>query len=92
MSPQPASVAGEPQPLVAHAAAAAPTEMLGARAGAAQPSTGGSVAELEGRHPSLEPSEDEIRLRAYQRYLERGGEHGRDFDDWVAAEQELRQK
>jgi Protein of unknown function (DUF2934) len=39
-----------------------------------------------------EPHEDDIRLRAYHRYLHRGGEHGRHFDDWVEAEQELRQK
>ena len=39
-----------------------------------------------------EPNEDDIRLRAYQRYLPRGGEHGRHLDDWVEAEQELRPK
>lgn len=37
-----------------------------------------------------EPSEEDIRLRAYHRYLHRGGQHGRHFDDWVEAEQELR--
>jgi hypothetical protein len=37
-----------------------------------------------------EPSEHDIRLRAYQRYLERGGGHGMEFDDWVEAERELR--
>ena len=36
------------------------------------------------------PKEDEIRRRAYQRYLERGGGHGQDFDDWLEAERELR--
>ncbi len=36
------------------------------------------------------PSEDEIRTRAYHRYLERGGIHGQDFDDWVEAERELK--
>jgi len=30
-----------------------------------------------------EPSEEEIRRRAYQRYLERGGGHGMAFDDWL---------
>ena len=30
-----------------------------------------------------EPSEEDIRMRAYQRYLERGGGHGADFDDWL---------
>jgi len=36
------------------------------------------------------PSEEEIRLRAYQRYLERGGNHGMDFDDWLEAERDLK--
>jgi hypothetical protein len=36
------------------------------------------------------PSEDEIRHRAYQRYLERGGGDGMDFEDWLHAEQELK--
>jgi hypothetical protein len=39
---------------------------------------------------SSEPTEDDIRMRAYQMYLERGGEDGGDFEDWVRAEQELR--
>jgi Protein of unknown function (DUF2934) len=38
----------------------------------------------------IEPTEDDIRLRAYHRYLERGGEQGTDFDDWVEAERDLR--
>jgi len=38
---------------------------------------------------SSEPSEEDIRLRAYHRYLERGGGHGADFEDWLRAEQEL---
>ena len=29
-------------------------------------------------------------MRAYQRYLERGGDHGQHFDDWLEAERELR--
>jgi len=37
-----------------------------------------------------DPTEDDIRLRAYQRYLERGGSHGADFDDWLEAERDLR--
>jgi len=36
------------------------------------------------------PSEEEIRERAYHRYLERGGGHGQDFDDWLEAERELK--
>jgi hypothetical protein len=36
------------------------------------------------------PTHDEIAEAAYHRYLNRGGGHGRDFDDWLEAEQELR--
>jgi hypothetical protein len=39
-----------------------------------------------------EPSEEDIRMRAYHRYLERGGAPGSDFDDWLEAERELREK
>ncbi len=35
------------------------------------------------------PTVDQIRARAYELYLERGGMHGNDLDDWLAAEQEL---
>ena len=38
------------------------------------------------------PSEDDIRTRAYHRFLERGGGHGQHFDDWIQAERELRDK
>ncbi len=37
-----------------------------------------------------EPSEEDIRVRAYHRYLERGGGHGQDFEDWLEAERELK--
>jgi Protein of unknown function (DUF2934) len=41
---------------------------------------------------SAEPTVDDIRRRAYQRYLERGGNHGQHFDDWLEAEKELRSR
>ena len=41
---------------------------------------------------SSEPTVDDIRRRAYERYLERGGKHGQHFDDWLEAERELRTK
>lgn len=41
---------------------------------------------------SLEPSHREIAERAYYLYLARGAEPGRDFDDWVQAERELRRE
>ena len=34
-------------------------------------------------------TEDEIRLRAYEIYLKRGGESGDEFNDWIQAEREL---
>jgi DUF2934 family protein len=37
-----------------------------------------------------EPSEEDIRVRAYHRYLERGEGHGSDFDDWLEAEKDLK--
>jgi hypothetical protein len=33
--------------------------------------------------------EEEIRLRAYELYLERGEQPGCDLDDWLQAEREL---
>ena len=39
---------------------------------------------------SAGPSEEDIRRRAYQRYLDRGGNHGMDFEDWLQAERELK--
>ena len=35
-------------------------------------------------------TEEDIRVRAYHRYLERGAGHGGDFDDWVEAEKDLK--
>jgi hypothetical protein len=35
------------------------------------------------------PSNEQIEVRAYEIFLERGGEPGRDLEDWLAAEKEL---
>ncbi len=35
------------------------------------------------------PSEAKIEQRAYELFLERGCEHGRDMEDWLEAEREL---
>ena len=51
-----------------------------------------STVESKPVETPYEPTEDEIRHRAYERYLERGGSHGSDFDDWLDAEQDLRRK
>jgi hypothetical protein len=39
---------------------------------------------------SDDPTYDQIAEAAYQRYLQRGGADGRDFDDWLEAERELK--
>jgi hypothetical protein len=57
-------------------------------------STLAPVAEPDTESVSMgsEPSEEDIRLRAYHRYLERGCGHGMDFDDWLQAKQDLMKK
>jgi len=54
----------------------------------------GDAADRALRSESMasEPSEEDIRLRAYQRYLERGGAHGAHFEDWLEAERELKER
>jgi len=37
-----------------------------------------------------EPSREEIACQAHGLYVQRGGEHGKDIEDWVRAEKELR--
>jgi hypothetical protein len=34
-------------------------------------------------------SRDLLRERAYHKFLARGGQHGSDLDDWLAAEREM---
>jgi hypothetical protein len=36
-----------------------------------------------------EPSGEEIARRAHELYLQRGGEHGKDVDDWLTADKDL---
>src|SRR4051812_4533367 len=37
------------------------------------------------------PAQERIAARAYELYLQRGGEPGRDTDDWLEAERELQE-
>ena len=48
--------------------------------------TGEEVAMIDRR----EPSREEIARHAHELYVHRGGEHGKDVEDWVKAERELR--
>ena len=38
------------------------------------------------------PTDEEIAERAFELYLERGGEEGSEQDDWLQAERELRER
>ena len=53
-----------------------------------------SASEIEPPEQAREtvgaPNPDRISQRAYELYLERGGSDGRDWDDWLEAERELR--
>jgi hypothetical protein len=40
---------------------------------------------------SSQPTREDIERRAYEIYVERGGGEGREMDDWLQAERELRQ-
>jgi len=42
--------------------------------------------------PDTVPSQDRIRVRAYERYESRGREPGQDGQDWLRAEQEIRER
>lgn len=52
------------------------------------------AAESETTQPELSnaPGPEEIRQRAYELHLEGGYVHGRDLDDWLQAERELKER
>ena len=46
--------------------------------------------EIRGTTGGSEPTPEQVAERAYQRFVERGSEYGRDVEDWLEAERELR--
>ena len=42
--------------------------------------------------PAAPPTPEAIRQRAYQLFLARGGSGGSEFEDWLKAENELKQE
>jgi len=52
----------------------------------------GNPSRTEPQSTSSPSSEEDIRLRAYHLYLERGQTHGAHEDDWVRAERELKNR
>lgn len=75
-----------------------PSEEQRLQPGLGEPSTHATMnrranvrdAGVEYRAGDLDPDRDEIARRAYQLYCERGCEPGREMDDWLRAEYELR--
>jgi hypothetical protein len=41
--------------------------------------------------PTFEPTEEQIRERAYEIYLAGGSEDGHDLSDWLTAERQLKE-
>lgn len=68
-------------------AAAAPVDI--ASVGPTEPDT---AADMRGATAGYEPTYEEIAERAYHRYLQRSGGPGDEFDDWLEAERELRER
>ncbi len=54
-----------------------------------EPHTGPVQSRAEDTSANHTPSREEIRPRAYEIYLERGGLPGNELDDWLQAEREL---
>jgi hypothetical protein len=61
-------------------------EEMAKAAGSKKPKTTRKVSSRISRRG---PTEEEIRTRAYEIYLRRGGAHGHDLDDWFRAEREF---
>jgi DUF2934 family protein len=85
------------QPKARRSRGAAPDDTIGAYPGVERSEEDGAITRAVtgdqssgSRSMASEPSDDDIRARAYQRYLERGGDHGMDFEDWLTAERELK--
>jgi len=53
--------------------------------------TGRRITVRKRSSPSSQPTREDIERRAYEIYVERGGGEGREMDDWLQAERELRQ-
>ena len=51
-----------------------------------------SSSESQPQTASGAPTREEIELRAYRIYVERGGADGQDGEDWLQAERELVEK
>jgi hypothetical protein len=75
-------------------AASAPTALEEPRNVAAGEAAADDVQRDDERDDNARMAEeyrDRVARRAYELYLSRGGGHGADWDDWLAAEREINQ-
>jgi len=54
--------------------------------------TADEVRTSSGAGSANAPTFEQISEAAYHRYLQRGGQDGQDFDDWLEAERSLRSR
>ncbi len=57
-----------------------------------KPTKEASPAVSDSKTGEARPGREEIEVRAFQIYVERGGAHGQDVEDWLQAERELLEK
>lgn len=50
---------------------------------------GGRMMPLDPTESPNAPREERVRRKAYEIFERRGRQHGRDFDDWLAAEAQV---
>ncbi len=52
----------------------------------------GPAKQAASQRASPDPTREKIAARAYEIFITRGGQHGRDVEDWLRAESELRRR
>jgi hypothetical protein len=66
------------------------SQRSGSRSNASEVGAGPIQAHPENPSANYTPNYEEIRLRAYEIYLERGSLSGNELDDWLQAEREIK--
>ena len=87
-----ASAVPETAPPVSPAPQASTTASPNAAPATATGTHASGVRIVEVPPPSVDVPHEHIAVRAYHIYLERGGRGGDDFEDWITAERELRER
>lgn len=73
------------------AAGRATASLPAPRATTASEETGLQLSPAVDARPEPAPSREQIAQRAYEIYQQRGGGEGQEMDDWIRAEQELKE-